>query len=642
MLSIEKRTILFSMLLVCLSLTNVFGQIQKNPVHWETSIEEEQGDTLLINLKVTIKEGWHINSQFNAIKDGPLPTVFKFEKSEQYTVVDKVAEPQPLSKVEEAYDNQMLYYFEHEAKFIQKIIPKTNDSLVIKASVTYMSCSNTMCLPPETEEITLQYKPQHSISTVDLTATPTEQTNIGWIFLGGFLGGFLALLTPCVLSMIPLTVSYFTKNGGFKRAILYAASIIVIYVALGLVITLTLGPDALNAIASNGIVNLIFFIIFVVFAISFLGAFEITLPNSWLNKSDKMSDKDGLIGIFFMAFTLALVSFSCTGPIIGSLLVETAINGSIIAPAMGMFGFALALSIPFMLFAAFPSMLKKLPKSGSWLGKVKVILGFLELALAMKFLSTFDLVYQLGFLKREIFIAVWIVIFTLFGGYMLGKLNFDEYEKSHKTSISGFIAAIVIFSFVVYLVPGLWGAPVKLASGFLPPSFYKEWAQNTQVSDTTSSNTATAGTHTQPCPQNLNCFHDYAEGVAYAKQVHKPILLDFTGWSCVNCRKMEDNVWNDPMVWSKLNNDYVLISLYVDDTTPLPETEQYTSQTTRKKIKTVGNKWSDFQTTKFHTNSQPYYVAVDTNGAILHQPVAYEPNVEKYAEFLQEGINKFE
>jgi len=419
----------------------------------------------------------------------------------------------------------------------------------------------------------------------------------------------------------------------------YAASIVIIYVTLGLTVTLTLGPDALNALASNGIVNFIFFVIFVVFAISFLGAFEITLPASWLSKSDKMSDRGGLPGIFFMAFTLALVSFSCTGPIIGNLLVEAAITGSLIGPAIGMFGFALALSIPFMLFAAFPSMLKKLPKSGSWLGKVKVILGFLELALAMKFLSTFDLVYGLGLLKRELFIAIWIVIFSLFGLYMLGKLKFDEYENNSKVSISGFVSSVVIFSFVVYLIPGLWGAPLKLASGFLPPSFYKEWNQNMAVSNPVSE--TVNENHAQSCPQNLNCFHDYEEGLAYAKKVNKPILLDFTGWSCVNCRKMEDNVWSDGAVWQKLNNNYVLISLYVDDTSRLPEKEQIISATTGKKIKTVGNKWSDFQTAKFQTNSQPYYVVMDTSGNMLSKPVAYEPDVKTYAAFLEKGIKNF-
>ncbi|WP_240723621.1 cytochrome c biogenesis protein CcdA [Flavobacterium sp. J27] len=619
---------------MCFSVFMSFGQIQENPVQWKTTIEQGKGDTLLVNLKATIKEGWHINSQFNAIPDGPLPTVFDFKNTDQYSVVNKVIEPTPLNKIEKIYDNQTLYYFEKEVNFVQKIIPKTTDSITIKGTVTYMSCSQNMCLPPETEEITLKYQPLHGSTTQD--------SNVWWLFFGGFFGGFLALLTPCVFSMIPLTVSYFTKNGGVKKAIIYAISIVVIYVTLGLTITLTLGPDALNALASNGIVNLIFFLIFVLFAISFLGAFEITLPSSWLNKSDQMTDKGGLIGIFFMAFTLALVSFSCTGPIIGSLLVEAAVNGNIIGPAIGMFGFALALSIPFMVFAAFPTMLKKLPKSGGWLSKVKVILGFLELALAMKFLSTFDLVYQLGILKREIFIAVWIVIFSLFGFYMLGKLKFEEYENESKTSISGLISSILIFSFVVYLIPGLWGAPIKLVSGFLPPSFYKEWNQNTGPMNSNSSTVTTiADTHSQPCPQNLNCFHDYEEGLAYAKKENKPILLDFTGWSCVNCRKMEDNVWSDPLVWEKLNNDYVLISLYVDDTTVLPENEQMISKTTGKKIKTIGNKWSDFQTEKFQTNSQPYYVIIDTNGEKLSEPVAYEPNVTKYAAFLQAGIENF-
>ncbi len=633
-MSIKKRIVLFSIVCMCFSVFMSFGQIQENPVQWKTTIEQGKGDTLLVNLKATIKEGWHINSQFNAIPDGPLPTVFDFKNTDQYSVVNKVIEPTPLNKIEKIYDNQTLYYFEKEVNFVQKIIPKTTDSITIKGTVTYMSCSQNMCLPPETEEITLKYQPLHGSTTQD--------SNVWWLFFGGFFGGFLALLTPCVFSMIPLTVSYFTKNGGVKKAIIYAISIVVIYVTLGLTITLTLGPDALNALASNGIVNLIFFLIFVLFAISFLGAFEITLPSSWLNKSDQMTDKGGLIGIFFMAFTLALVSFSCTGPIIGSLLVEAAVNGNIIGPAIGMFGFALALSIPFMVFAAFPTMLKKLPKSGGWLSKVKVILGFLELALAMKFLSTFDLVYQLGILKREIFIAVWIVIFSLFGFYMLGKLKFEEYENESKTSISGLISSILIFSFVVYLIPGLWGAPIKLVSGFLPPSFYKEWNQNTGPMNSNSSTVTTiADTHSQPCPQNLNCFHDYEEGLAYAKKENKPILLDFTGWSCVNCRKMEDNVWSDPLVWEKLNNDYVLISLYVDDTTVLPENEQMISKTTGKKIKTIGNKWSDFQTEKFQTNSQPYYVIIDTNGEKLSEPVAYEPNVTKYAAFLQAGIENF-
>ena len=639
-MSTLKKTIPFTLLFLCLSVFHCFGQIQENPVNWKATIKQGKSDTLLVNITATVKKGWHINSQFKSIQDGPLPTVFEFAKLGQYTLVGNVLEPKPLSRIAKEYNNQTLYYFENEAAFIQKIVPKTNDSITIKATIAYMSCSSTMCLPPDTQAITLKYKPEHALVSKPYMA-PAEESSISWVFFGGLLGGFLALLTPCVFSMIPITVSYFTQNGGLKKAIIYSASIVIIYVTLGLTITLTLGPDALNAMASNGTVNFIFFLIFVVFAISFLGAFEIILPSKWLDKSDKMTDKGGLTGIFFMAFTLALVSFSCTGPIIGSLLVEAAIGGSITGPAIGMFGFALALSIPFMLFAAFPSMLKKLPKSGNWLGTLKIILGFLELALALKFLSTFDLVYKLGFLKREIFIAIWIVIFSMLGLYMLGKLKLGEYETKVKVSISGLISSIVIFSFVVYLIPGLWGAPLKLVSGFLPPSFYKEWTQNTANTAFTVTDHDVTEKHAQPCPQNLNCFHDYAEGLAYAKKVHKPILLDFTGWSCVNCRKMEDNVWSEPAVWEKLNSNYVLISLYVDDTSPLPENEQIVSPTTGKKLKTVGNKWSDFQTTKFKTNSQPYYVITDTDGNTLTKPVAYEPDAQTYAQFIQKGIENF-
>ncbi len=633
----KLMSILAILVLLFMGITHASAQIQDNPVKWKASVEQAKVDTLQIKFTAAIQKGWHINSQFNKVTDGPLPTSFDISASDQYTLIGKVTEPKPLERIEEAFNNQKLYYFENEVVFVQKIIPKTKGNITVKAAVTYMSCGSSMCLPPETEDITLHYKVPDQISV-----KPAEETNLLWIFLGGFLGGFLALLTPCVFSMHHQARrfhSIFTKNGGLNKAVIYAASIVIIYVMLGLTITLTLGPDALNALASNGIVNLIFFLIFVVFAISFLGVFEITLPNSWLNKSDKMSDKKGLIGIFFMAFTLALVSFSCTGPIIGSLLVQAAVSGNVIGPAVGMFGFSLALSIPFMLFAAFPSMLKKLPKSGGWLGKVKIILGFLELALALKFLSTFDLVYQLGFLKRELFIAIWIVIFSLFGLYIIGKLKINDEESQSKVSVSSLISSIFIFSFVVYLIPGLWGAPLKLVSGFLPPSFYKEWNQGSTVS--ANNNQTDVPKHTQSCPQNLNCFHDYNEGLAYAKSVNKPILLDFTGWSCVNCRKMEDNVWSDPEVWKKLNNDYVLISLYVDDTTVLPEKEQTISKTTGKKIETLGNKWSDFQTTKFQTNSQPYYVAIDTTGNILSKPMAYEPNVKIYADFLQKGIEDF-
>jgi thiol:disulfide interchange protein DsbD len=388
--------------------------------------------------------------------------------------------------------------------------------------------------------------------------------------------------------------------------------------------------------------NLAFFFIFVVFAVSFFGAFEITLPSKWLNATDRASDRGGLIGIFFMAFTLSLVSFSCTGPIIGSLLVQAAVNGNITGPAIGMFGFALALALPFALFAAFPGWLNSLPKSGGWLNSVKVVLGFIELAFALKFLSSVDLAYHWGIVTREVFIALWIVIFSLLGFYLLGKLRLPHDSEQKHTSISGLLSGILVLGFVVYLIPGMWGAPLKMISGFPPPAFYTEgWSLQSQSANVNNTSAAVISDNEFHCPHNLNCFHDYDEGIAYAKSVNKPVILDFTGWSCVNCRKMEDNVWSDKTVLGLLNNDYVLISLYVDDKTPLPENEQYVSETTGKKIKTIGNKWSDFQTKHFKTNSQPYYVLTDHNGKLLAAPKGYDTSIEDYINFLNGGISIF-
>ena len=426
--------------------------------------------------------------------------------------------------------------------------------------------------------------------------------------------------------MIPMTVSFFTKRSGTRRkgminAIIYALSIIVIYVGLGFLVTVTLGSDALNEMASNSFFNLAFFFIFIVFAASFFGAFEIVLPSWLVNKADSASDKGGLIGIFFMAFTLSLVSFSCTGPIIGTLLVEAAHGRSYLGPLAGMTGFSLALALPFALFAAFPSWLSSLPKSGGWLNSVKVTLGFLELALALKFLSNVDLAYHWGFLKRELFIALWVVIFGLMGMYLLGKLKFSHDSDVKHISVPRLMFAIITFTFTLYLIPGIWGAPLKMISGFPPPEFYKEWV-DPKASD---------------CPHDLTCFKDYEEGMRYAKQQGKPVMLDFTGWSCVNCRKMEDNVWSDPKVLKRLSEDYVIISLYVDDKKALPASEQYTSAS-GKEIKTTGNKWSDMQRVQYNTNSQPYYVLLDNNGKILAHPRGYTPDVATYVKFLDEGV----
>lgn len=408
------------------------------------------------------------------------------------------------------------------------------------------------------------------------------------------------------------------------NAIIYAISIIVIYVGLGFLVTVTLGSDALNAMASNSFFNLAFFFIFIIFAISFFGAFEIVLPSWLVNKADEASDRGGLIGIFFMAFTLSLVSFSCTGPIIGTLLVEAAHGRSYLGPLAGMTGFALALALPFALFAAFPSWLATMPKSGGWLNSVKVSLGFLELALALKFLSNVDLAYHWGFLKREIFISLWVVIFGLWGVYLLGKLKFSHDSDIKHISVPRLMFALIVFGFTFYLLPGIWGAPLKLISGFPPPEFYKEWLEP-KSSD---------------CPHDLLCFKDYEEGMRYAKAQGKPVMLDYTGWSCVNCRKMEDNVWSDSKVMKRLAENYVIISLYVDDKMLLPEQEQYVSSA-GKKVRTVGNKWSDMQRTVYETNSQPYYVLLDNNGRILAQPRGYTPDIDTYVQFLDEGLCRY-
>jgi thiol:disulfide interchange protein DsbD len=449
-------------------------------------------------------------------------------------------------------------------------------------------------------------------------------------------GGLFALLTPCVFPMIPLTVSFFTKRSptrakGISNAIIYAFSIIIIYVTIGFLVTVTLGSDALNEMASSVFFNLLFFIIFFIFALSFLGAFEITLPSSWINKADEASDKGGLIGIFFMAFTLSLVSFSCTGPIIGTLLVEAAKGSSYLGPIMGMTGFATALALPFALFAAFPGWLNTLPKSGGWLNSVKVVLGFLELALAMKFLSNVDLAYHWGFLKRELFIAIWVTIFGLMSLYLLGKLKFSHDSDLPYIGTGRIIFAIIATAFTLYLIPGLWGAPLRMISGFPPPEFYKEWVQETGKDEHGGGS----------CPHNLNCYHDYEAGMAYAKSINKPVMIDFTGWSCVNCRKMEDNVWSQPKVLKHLSDDYVVISLYVDDKTELPANEQYVSAFSGQTVKTTGKKWSDLEARVYNKNTQPYYVLVDNNGKLLAVPKSYTPDVEEYNKFLEEGLCRY-
>lgn len=478
-----------------------------------------------------------------------------------------------------------------------------------------------------------------------------------WVtFLAGLLGGFAAILMPCIFPLLPMTISFFTKRAGsrsqgIRRAMLYGASIIVIYVSLGLLITVLFGADALNNLSTNGIFNFVFFLLLVGFAASFFGAFEIVLPSSWVNKADEQSDKGGLLGIFFMAATLALVSFSCTGPIIGTLLVQAASTGQLLGPAVGMFGFALALALPFTLFSMFPSWLGSLPKSGGWLNSVKVVLGFLELALAFKFLSNVDLAYHWEWFDREVFLGLWIIIFGLLGLYLLGKLRFAHDSPLTYISTPRLFLAIVSLAFTLYMIPGLWGAPLQAIAAFLPPQHTQDF--DLYTANLAGSPAASPADEFTPkplrkyselfkAPLRLDAFFDYEEGLAYARKVKKPVLIDFTGHACVNCRKMEATVWPDARVLKRLRNEYVLIQLYVDDKTELAPNEQTVSSFSGKKIKTIGNKWSDMQAARFNANSQPYYVLLDQQGEVLVPPQGADYDAENFIRFLDSGQQAFQ
>lgn len=519
---------------------------------------------------------------------------------------------------------------------------------------------------PVVEAPVLEHKAvKESVKSLDVAANPTasqqkakEPLSLWTIFLAGFLGGLAAILLPCIFPMLPLTVGFFTKRHTERRrgiidAVIYGLSIILIYVGLGMLITIVFGADALNALATNGIFNFVFFLLLVVFAASFFGAFEIVLPNKWLNKAEENSDRKGFAGIFFMAATLALVSFSCTGPIIGTLLVEAATSGARLGPAIGMFGFSLALALPFVLFALFPSWLNGLPKSGGWLNSVKVCLGFLELALSLKFLSNVDLTYRWHILDREVFLVLWIVIAGLAGLYLLGKLTFSHDSELKYISVPRLFMAIIVLSFSVYMIPGLWGAPLKSIAAFLPPQSGQDFDLYTPLLSGSNSITPvneTSASEREPRkyqdlfdkPLNLNPFFDYEEGITYAKKVNKPVLIDFTGHSCVNCRKMEATVWPDNKVLSLIKNDYVLIQLYVDDKTELPENEQYISKFSNRKITTIGGLNSDIQATHFNTNSQPFYVLQNpVSEKELVTPKGADYDVDSYYNYLQSGLSVF-
>jgi thiol:disulfide interchange protein len=655
-----------------------------NPIKWKTSIEKISDTEYELQAKAIIESGWHLYSQ-EVADGGPIPTRFNFIKSADFQLIDAVKEEKGKTVNDPVFKMQ-IKFFEKETTFKQRVKILSSKPFKIKAEVEFMVCNDENCLPPSSDELEFVMSPSAKAKTLIETAAKTEAKTVEidssvteikekteevlpaeitktsqkeirkrepktesrtlWtIFLLSFFSGFAALLTPCVFPMIPMTVSFFTKQSktksqGIRKAVFYGIAIIAIYIFLGAVVTWAFGADSLNAFSTNVWFNLVFFVLLMIFAFSFLGAFEIMLPNAWANKVDSQADRGGIVGILFMALALAIVSFSCTGPIVGTLLVEAASRGGI-APFVGMFGFSLALALPFTLFAAFPGWLNSLPKSGGWLNSVKVFLGFLEMALAFKFLSNADLVLQLHWLERETFLAIWIAIFGTLAFYLFGKIQLPHDSPVLNISVGRLGLGVLVLAFTIYLIPGIWGAPLKMISGFPPPMHYSE-IPNGLNNSSSKEITQNLPEGAELGPHNIMAFTDYDLGMQYAKKIGKPVMIDFTGHACVNCRKMEDNVWSDEKVQKILKGDLVLISLYVDDKRELNPHEQITSKLTGKKLKYIGQKWSEFQTLTYKTNAQPFYVLVDHNGETLNETSAYNPDIEEYLNWLKKGVSNFD
>jgi len=632
----KKNIIVFLSLLLA---SSSFSQIYE-PVKWNVELKNTGDKTAEVQIHATIDEGWHLYG-LNLPKGGPQPTSIVFETIENAGKDGAIQAPSKLLKQFDANFNMELNWYTNEAIFIQKFKLKEGSIAKIKGYVEFMACNDKSCLPPSkipfnlgSSKVVAEAKPVAVVKASDYWKPVIKElnsfgegegtagsTSLWLIFLAGMIGGFLALLTPCVWPIIPMTVSFFLKRSenkklGQRDALLYGLAIIFIYVLLGILITLIFGASALNSLSTNAIFNLLFFGLLVVFAISFFGAFEITLPSSWSTKLDAKADSTaGFISILFMAFTLVLVSFSCTGPIIGTLLVQVSSSGSILSPAIGMFGFAVALSIPFSLFALFPSWLKSMPRSGGWLNSVKVVLAFLELALALKFFSVADLAYGWHILDREVFLTIWIVIFALLGFYLLGKIRFAHDSESKHTSVLGVFLAIVSLAFSVYIIPGLWGAPLKAISAFAPPLYTQDF------------NLYTNDVHP--------AFTDYDLGMAFAAEKKIPVIIDFSGFGCVNCRKMEASVWTDMSVKELLKKDFVLISLFVDDKTKLSKPYEVNENGRTTSIETVGDKWSYLQRSKFGANAQPFYVMLDNNGIPLNKSYTFNEDPAKFVKWLK-------
>lgn len=673
------KKVFFSLFLLLLTVV-AQAQIQE-PVKFKYELKTLSAGEAEAIFTATIDKGWHVYST-DLGDGGPISATFNVESISGAEVVGKL---KPVGKEVSSFDKlfeMKVRYFENTAQFVQKL-KLTGGAYQIEGYLEYGACNDENCLPPtqvpfkfsgkaegaaketaapaaeektenqpaQQQEVAAEATPAAVIGGADASTDinvssekdlwkpvinelnslgeTTSQEDMSWIyiFITGFLGGLLALFTPCVWPIIPMTVSFFLKRSkdkkkGIRDAWTYGASIVVIYVTLGLAITLIFGASALNALSTNAVFNILFCLMLIVFAASFFGAFEITLPSKWSNAVDSKAEKtSGLLSIFLMAFTLSLVSFSCTGPIIGFLLVQVSTTGSVVAPAIGMLGFAIALALPFTLFALFPSWLKSMPKSGGWMNIIKVTLGFLELAFALKFLSVADLAYGWRILDRETFLALWIVLFTLLGFYLLGKIKFPHDDDDSKVSVPRFFMALISLAFAVYMVPGLWGAPLKAVSAFAPPMQTQDFnLYNNEV-------------HAK--------FDDYDLGMEYARQHGKPVMLDFTGYGCVNCRKMELSVWTDPKVSDIINNDYVLITLYVDNKTKLTSPVKIMENGTERTLRTVGDKWSYLQRVKFGANAQPFYVLIDNEGKPLNKSYSYDEDISKYIEFLQTGLENY-
>jgi thiol:disulfide interchange protein DsbD len=679
----------FSILMMSV-LATIAGQGQiMTPVKWKISLEDSGNAEMAVVFVATIDKGWHLYDM-HLPAGGPVSTSFAFETLDGVELIDKPkASVEPVSVFDDLFNMELRWYGE-SATFVQKIRVTDARKFKLTGEVEFMACNDEMCLPPERVSFKFDRKNiKTNISSQDAPTSPSlsdslsedepeeeyadmqtaenpvsemisipspqkskqeeglglwtpvinemkafgdaglSATDMSWLFIffAGFLGGLIALLTPCVWPMIPMTVSFFLKRTENRKkavhdALIYALAIILIYLVMGLILTGIFGASALNDLATNAVFNILFCLLLIMFAVSFFGAFELTLPASWTSRIDRKADSaTGWLSIFFMAFTLVLVSFSCTGPIIGTLLVQAAAMGSIAGPAIGMFGFALALSVPFAFFAIFPNFLQNMPKSGGWLNAVKVILGFLELALALKFLSVADLAYGWGILDREVFLVLWIIIFALLGFYLLGKIRFAHDSEWKHLSVPRLFMAIASLAFAIYMIPGLWGAPLKSISAFAPPLY----TQDFKLYDS----------------EVHAVFDDYETGMLYARQVGKPVMIDFSGFGCVNCRKMEAAVWTNPQVKSLLEKDYVLISLFVDDKTRLPQTIEVEEHGKRRKLKTIGDKWSYLQRSKFGANAQPFHVLLDNKGTPLGPSYAYNEDIPQYIKFLKDGLANY-